>query len=373
MVPHVVLTWVTTARGGAENSVLELARQLARLVPSVDVVWWRHGGPPAGETTAAEGARVHEVGDWSGYQQALRRVATPGDGRPVVVISNHRTAAADMTLAAHASVIPVVRHVVNREQVLRVIDPDNGRMVERRIGELPWDVLSDVPVWVGISKASAAALREHAVFARFVCEIPNGVAIPLQVPRSRPDTGRLLVAAVARTVPWKRLDHLVRAVADPRLSTAVRLDVYGEAGSHHQELESLVRELSAPVSFMGYHSDLPKRLGGYDLLATAALQEGFGRAVIDAAGAGVPSLVPNAGASPEIVVDGLTGIVYDPTDPGDLVNALVSALLNRAELLRMGLAARALAEAWYTPGRCAAQYLSLVMEQSRPRPLAAAL
>ncbi|WP_329157532.1 glycosyltransferase family 4 protein [Streptomyces sp. NBC_01717] len=254
-----------------------------------------------------------------------------------------------------------------------MIDPDTGRLVERRIGELPWELLSGAPAWVGISKASAAALREHAALARSVCEIANGVAIPGQVPRSRPNTGLLLVASVARTVPWKRLDHLVRAVADPRLSADVRLDIYGEAGTHHQDLQALVRNLSAPVRFMGYHSDLPQRLGGYDLLATAALQEGFGRGVIDAAGAGVPSLVPNAGATPELVVDGLTGIVYDPADPGGLVNALVDALVNRAELLRMGRAARALAEAWYTPGRCAAQYLSLVMEQSRPRPLAVAL
>ncbi|MFI9041293.1 glycosyltransferase family 4 protein [Streptomyces sp. NPDC053726] len=317
---------------------------------------------------------MHEVSNWHDYQQVLRRVTTPDEGRPVTVISNHRTAAADMTVAPHASVIPVVRHVVNHEQVLRVIDPDTGQMVERRIGHLPWDLLSSAPVWVGISKASAAALREHAVHAGSVCEIHNGVSIPAQVPAcSRPKTGRLLVAAVARTVPWKRLDHLVRAVADPRLSTAVRLDIYGEAGSHHQDLQVLVREFCAPVRFMGYHSDLPQSLGGYDLLATAALQEGFGRGVIDAAGAAVPSLVPNAGASPEIVVDGLTGMVYDPADPGDLVSALTDALLDRGRLLRMGLAARALAEAWYTPGRCAAQYLSLVIEQARPRSLAAAL
>lgn len=65
MIPHVVFTWVTTARGGAENSVTELAGNLARLVPSVDVVWWRQGGPSAGSCAPAH---VHEVTDWHGYQ-----------------------------------------------------------------------------------------------------------------------------------------------------------------------------------------------------------------------------------------------------------------------------------------------------------------
>ncbi|MFD4855104.1 glycosyltransferase family 4 protein [Streptomyces atratus] len=367
MVPHVVLTWITTARGGAENSVIELAENLARLVPGVDVVWWRRGGPAANQPAAA---RVHEVTDWAGYQRALTRACGPDDGHPVVVISSHRTAAADVALVPHARVIPVVRHVVSADQALRVIDPHDGDMVERRIGDLPWNLLSSVPVWVGISQASSAALRRHAPKARHVSTIHNGVAIPATVPaRTRPETGRLLIASVARTVPWKRVDQLVRAVADPRLCTSARLDIFGEAGSHQPELEALARDLAAPVRFMGYADDLPQRLAGYDLLATAAVQEGFGRAVIDAAGAAIPSLVPNAGASPELVVDGLTGTVYDPDAPGDLVAALTDTLLDREMLPRMGSAARALAEAWYTPGRCAAQYLTLVLDQ-QPRALA---
>ena len=290
----------------------------------------------------------------------------------MVIISNHRTAAADVLLAPHARVIPVVRHVVDADQVLRVIDPFTGEMVESTIGGLPWELLSAVPVWVGISHASSAALRKHAPGARFVTTIHNGVAIPADVPvPARPATGRLLVAAVARTVPWKRVDDLVRAVADPRLSTALRLDIFGEEGSHQHELENLAHELAAPVRFMGYCDDLPQRLAGYDLLASASVQEGFGRAVIDAAGAAIPAVVPNAGASPELVMDGLTGLVYDPDEPGDLVATLSDALLDRKMLPLMGRAARALAEGWYTPGRCAAQYLTLVVGQ-QPRELAAA-
>ncbi|MFF4504824.1 glycosyltransferase family 4 protein [Streptomyces sp. NPDC001401] len=371
MVPHVVLTWVTTARGGAENSVVELAANLARLVPHVDVVWWRQGGPAAGSCAPA---RLHEVTDWDDYRQTLSRVCALADDRPAVVISNHRTAAADVVIAPDARVIPVVRHVVNAQQVLRVINPHDGDMVERTIGELWWELLASVPVWVGISQASSAALRTHAPQVRFVTTIHNGVTIPATVPaHNGPATGRLLVASVARTVPWKRVDQLVRAVADPRLSTAVRLDIFGEQGSHQSELEGLVRELAAPVRFMGYTDDLTQRLSEYDLLATAAVQEGFGRAVIDAAGAAVPSLVPDAGASPELVIDGLTGMVYNPDDPGDLVAALTDALLDRKTLVSMGKAARALAEGWYTPGRCAAQYLTLVLGQRpTPRPLVAA-
>ncbi|GHB14498.1 hypothetical protein GCM10010330_80260 [Streptomyces tendae] len=66
-----------------------------------------------------------------------------------MVISSHRTAAADVLLASNARVIPVVRHVVNADQVLRVISPNDGAMVERTNGTLPWELLGSVPVWVG--------------------------------------------------------------------------------------------------------------------------------------------------------------------------------------------------------------------------------
>jgi glycosyltransferase involved in cell wall biosynthesis len=290
----------------------------------------------------------------------------------VVVISSHRTVAADVTLVPHARVIPVVRHVVDAEQALRVIDPVSGDLVERTIINLPWELLAEVPVWVGISHASATALRHHAPRARHIVAIPNGVRVPAVPPAAvRPRTGRLLLAAVARTVPWKRVDALVRAVADPRLRTATRLDVFGEPGSHQPDLERLVADLDAPVRFLGHVDELPHRLAEYDLLVTAAVCEGFGRGVIDAAGVGVPALVPTAGASPELVIDGLTGRVYDPDNPAALVEALIEAALDRAPLTRMGISARALAAAWYTPGRCAAQYLELLLDR-QAKPLAAA-
>jgi glycosyltransferase involved in cell wall biosynthesis len=361
VVPHVVLSWVTTAQGGAERSVIELARSLARLVPTVEVVWWRRGGPSAGDAAPAS---VTEVTDWNAYCQAFSSACAPVHGRQVVVISSHRTVAADVTLAPHARIVPVVRHVVNADQVLRVIDPRDGSMVERTIGGFPWGLLAKVPTWVGISYASSASVRQHAPHARNVVTIKNGVSIPAVVPEgARPRTGRLLLAAVARTVPWKRVDRLVQMVADPRLRTATRLDVFGEPASHQSELEDLVRRLDAPVRFLGHVDDLPHQLAGYDLLVTAAVQEGFGRGVIDAAGAAVPALVPTVGASPELVVDGLTGRVYDPDDPRALVEAVIDAVLHRETLSRMGRSARALAEAWYSPGRCAAQYLEVLLER----------
>lgn len=341
--------------------MIELARSLARLVPTVEVVWWRNGGPPAGD---AASAGVTEVTNWNAYRQVFSRACAPLDGRQVVVISSHRTAAADVTLAPHARIVPVVRHVVNADQALRVIDPCDGSMVERTIGAFPWDLLAKVPTWVGISHASSASIRQHAPRAQHVVTIKNGVSIPAAVPdRPRLRTGRLLLAAVARTVPWKRVDRLVQMVADPRLRTATRLDVFGEPASQQSELEDLVRRLDAPVRFLGHVDDLPDQLAGYDLLVTAAVQEGFGRAVIDAAGAAVPALVPTAGASPELVIDGLTGRVYDPEDPHALVDAVIDAVLHRETLSRMGRSARALAEAGYSPGRCAAQYLEVLLDR----------
>ena len=368
-VPHIVLTWVTTARGGAEKSVPELAAHLARMGAAVDLVWWRKNGPPPNSSFPV---RVHEVSDWTGYREALAQAAKPWAGhRNPVILSNHRTAAADVRLAPHAAVVPVLRHVLEPEQVLRVIDPETGLLVSSTFAALPWDTLARVPVWVGISAASALSVRRCAPAGTEVIAIPNGVAVPARPPAAiRPRTDRLLVATVARTVPWKRLDHLIRAAAHPRLAAGpgVRLDIFGEAGEgpHDGELRYLAESLGAPVRFCGYVDDLPGVLAGYDVLACAALQEGFGRGIIDAAGVCVPAIVPDAGSGPELVLDDLTGLVYDHRDPDGLVTALETAAADREHLATMGNAARALAEAWYTPGRCAAQYLELLLRQMPP-------
>jgi glycosyltransferase involved in cell wall biosynthesis len=156
------------------------------------------------------------------------------------------------------------------------------------------------------------------------------------------------------------LDVLIDAVAAMRHRDRVHLDVYGEAGSEHPRLEHRVAALGAPVTFHGWAADLARHLAGAHALVSASDQEGFGRGVLDAAGVAVPAIVPTTGANPELVLDGITGHTYDPTDPTALTELLDRvAETDPGTLAALGWAARRRALGRFAPARCADEYLEL--------------
>lgn len=93
-----VLTWLSTAAGGAERSVGELAGALAAAGHQVTLVWW--------DATATDGSRpadqrvtVYRVANLSGYRAAVRTAMGSGGGS--VMIGTHRTMLVDVAMAQH--------------------------------------------------------------------------------------------------------------------------------------------------------------------------------------------------------------------------------------------------------------------------------
>jgi phosphatidylinositol alpha-1,6-mannosyltransferase len=72
---------------------------------------------------------------------------------------------------------------------------------------------------------------------------------------------------------------------------------------------------------------------------------------------GVPVIVGNEGAAPELVRDGEDGRVVDGADPAGIASALAELLGDLATARRMGASARARAEE-FTPARAADETLS---------------
>ena len=87
--------------------------------------------------------------------------------------------------------------------------------------------------------------------------------------------------------------------------------------------------------------------------------ESFGISVIEAMAFGIPVVATTAGALPEVVEDGVTGLLVPPGDSGALATA-ITRLLNDAPLrARLGAAGRERVLARYTPERIAEQTLAL--------------
>jgi glycosyltransferase involved in cell wall biosynthesis len=148
---------------------------------------------------------------------------------------------------------------------------------------------------------------------------------------------------VGRLVPIKDPTTLIRAFAQvlPRVPRA-RLMLVGD-GELRPELERLVASLGlAPaVAFLGWRSDLCSVHATLDVLTLSSLSEGTPLALIEAMAAGRATIATSAGGTPDVVADGITGLLVPARDPAALAEAMIRLAGDPALRSRMGIAGRA--------------------------------
>ena len=126
-----------------------------------------------------------------------------------------------------------------------------------------------------------------------------------------------------------RVKHYSEAVAAAKILDAaevtLQLDIYGSGDD--EEMRRLVKEiegagLEKKVHLMGYRSDLGTEYARSDMLLITSRMETFGRVAVEAMLAGCPVVSSDAGALPEIVLDGETGLLYRSGDPDHLARQI---------------------------------------------------
>lgn len=151
-----------------------------------------------------------------------------------------------------------------------------------------------------------------------------------------------VVGIVARLVPIKRHEvFLTAAAAVAGRMPACRFLVVGD-GERRQALEGMARALGIAdrVLFLGWRRDLERIYAELDVAVLTSANEGSPVSLIEAMASGVPVVGPRVGGIPDVIDDGVTGLIVPPGDAGPVAEA-ISRLLDDAELRRkMGAAAR---------------------------------
>jgi starch synthase len=97
------------------------------------------------------------------------------------------------------------------------------------------------------------------------------------------------------------------------------------------------------------------------VLVLPSRSEGMGRVLVEAFCRGRGVVGTRAGSIPNLVEDGVSGILVEPDDPSALAAALVRVLSDRALAVRLGAAAREAAAPWLqTPEEYAQRMRELV-------------
>ena len=151
--------------------------------------------------------------------------------------------------------------------------------------------------------------------------------------------GDPVLICVARFAPQKAHDVLLEGFARARreLGSRPRLllvgdDPFGD-GRERAEVWAKERELGEDCVFCGIRRDVPRLMAASDAFVMSSLWEGLGLVFLEAMSTGLPVVGSRVSAIPEVVSDGITGLLVEPGDPAALA-AGIQRLLSEPELMR---------------------------------------
>jgi glycosyltransferase involved in cell wall biosynthesis len=158
-------------------------------------------------------------------------------------------------------------------------------------------------------------------------------------------------------VPHKGHRHLIDAARlVVREVPDARFLVFGE-GELRDALERQVRDqhLEKHVLLPGFRADVLGCIKAFDLFLMSSVSEGLGTSLLDAMACRKPIVGTRVGGIPEVVEEGVTGLLVAPRDPAAMAAAVVRLLRDSALRRQMGEAAFRRVRARFTVDRMVAE------------------
>ncbi|MDH5612558.1 MAG: glycosyltransferase [Gammaproteobacteria bacterium] len=148
-------------------------------------------------------------------------------------------------------------------------------------------------------------------------------------------------AVIGAVTKVKRQEDAIRATnIVNRNGLNINLWIVGECdGGYCEEMMSLVHDfgLVDVVSFIGYVDNVNDFIKNMDIVISCSVSEGFGRVIIESNLESVPVIGANSGATPEIIENDVTGLLYAPKDEVDL-SKKIKQLVNDVDLrIKLGV------------------------------------
>ncbi len=177
-------------------------------------------------------------------------------------------------------------------------------------------------------------LDPEAFYAR---ELPDGVREELGVSPAAP-----LIGSVGNFKPSKGQGHLLRAAALVRRTHPDARFVMVGIGPLLERARSEARSLGLDggVIFTGFREDAPRIASAYDIYVQPSEAEGLPIALLEAMALSRPVVATRVGGTPEVIEDGLNGLLVPPRDPEALAAAILRLLRDDILRARLGEAAK---------------------------------
>jgi glycogen synthase len=365
--------------GGMQNHTAALSRCLDGLGIRQTVLTARLGAR-AGVSRLGEGGIVRRVGlRTTRFRQlwglsALPHVLRPGS--PIGLVHAHQgedvatlvlalvaraVHRCPMVVTLHCSVRHTVTGTTFRALFLRFV----GGAVERAAVRRADAVVVLVP-------RTARLLERDGISEDRIHVLPSGFepsAFSQAGPDALPDVPRPRVGYVGRLAAEKGPDLLVEAFG--RMVEVAHLVIVGDGPLRPVVLAAVQRcPARDRISLSGFvpHAEVPQVLASLDVLAMPSVYEEMGSVLVEAMASGVPVVASRVGGIPDVVADGVTGVLVPPRDVDAFAGALDRLVADPERRRQMCLNARERAVRYSWPdlaGRVAHLYARVTVSQEQ--------
>jgi glycosyltransferase involved in cell wall biosynthesis len=207
-----------------------------------------------------------------------------------------------------------------------------------------------------MGKRGGMAIASGVDLAPFTDVVHDGCDVQPVDSRSNGNKGEIRIGLIGRISPWKGQHIFIEAASLLRASgKRVKFQIIGaplfSEREYEAELHALCDRLALNdvVEFTGFVDNVSERIAHLDIVVHASTTgEPFGQVIIEGMAGTKPVVATNGGGVPEIVEDGVTGLLVPMGDAVAMAKAIEFLLENPEAARQMGLRGRERALANFT-------------------------
>ncbi len=162
------------------------------------------------------------------------------------------------------------------------------------------------------------------------------------------NSSSIIIACIGQLTRWKNqadFIHVANVISAKYHNIHFLIvgdDLSGREKRYKNELLKLVENLNLEdkIHFLGQREDLKEVMNSIDILVHPAIDEPFGRVLIEAMALEKPIVAYNCGGPAEIIIDGETGFLVEPYNFQKMAEKTIKLIEDEKICIKMGKAGR---------------------------------